>query len=242
MKIKAIILLNFIFLLSCSGEDESTPLQHSVTKLLYAVKLKHTSNQLIYSQEYVFEGGKVVSEKFINGNQPAFNGFTEFQYDENGRVVKEINNGELLKRIVWRNNVAQVYNKNSSLIATFRFKNSKLVEYERSGEGFRKLNYDSNSNVVSMENSNGVFVEFLNYDTAVENPFHLLNSIDILRIDYKPHFKNIFSIEKAYPYRGDDYNFPLTYYDYTYTFNTEGRVKTIEDEKTLIYISEFSYE
>jgi len=57
-----------------------------------------------------------------------------------------------------------------------------------------------------------------------------------------PIFKKYFAVEKVYPYEADDYSFPLTYYDYDYTFDTEGRVFELEDDKTAIYVFKFEYE
>jgi len=104
------------------------------------------------------------------------------------------------------------------------------------------LNYDSNQNIASIENETEIYVEYLNYDLSKRNPLNLIESIGILRIDYKPHFKNIFRTEKVYPFEGDDYSQPLTFYEYSYEFNSENRVYQIEDEKTVIYTQQFEYE
>ena len=45
-----------------------------------------------------------------------------------------------------------------------------------------------------------------------------------------------------YPFEGDDYTQPLTFYEYSYEFNSDNRVYQIEDEKTLIYTQQFEYE
>ena len=56
----------------------------------------------------------------------------------------------------------------------------------------KNLNYDTNQNIVSIENETEIYVEYLNYDLSKRNPLNLIESIGILRIDYKPYFKNIF--------------------------------------------------
>ena len=131
-------------------------------------------------------------------------------------------------------------------ISEFNFNGETLTDYKL---GFytnnirtKNLNYDSNLNIVSIENETEIYVEYLNYDLSKRNPLNFIASIGILRIDYKPYFKNIFGTEKVYPFEGDDYTQPLTFYEYSYEFNSDNRVYQIEDEKTLIYTQQFEYE
>src|SRR5690606_2622594 len=164
------------------------------------------------------------------------------------QVTKEIRDGQIHFYIKWTNDFAQVFDNQDQNISLFNFIGDKLTdyktEYNSNSVRTRILNYDSNQNIVSIENDTEVFVEFIDYSTSKRNPLNLIKSIGILRIDYKPFFKNIFGVEKVYPFEGDDYSFPfpLTFYDYHYEFDSENRVFRIEDDKSLIYIQEFSYE
>jgi hypothetical protein len=116
------------------------------------------------------------------------------------------------------------------------------VGFTTSNIQIKNLNYDSNQNIVSIENETDIYVEYLNYDLSKRNPLSLIHSIGILRIDYKPYFKNIFETEKVYPFEGDDYSQPMRFYEYDYEFDSEDRVYQIENEKSLIYTEQFEYE
>lgn len=248
---KKIILSVFciVSIIACNSDDnlEQINVIKNVTEFKYTLKEKNGTNNLIYTQEYSFDDdGKVISEKYTNFNNPQFNHYSTFEYNTRGQVTKEIRDGQTQFNIVWINDFAEVFNSQDQKISEFKFIDGKLTEYKTefnsNNTRTRKLNYDTNQNVVSIENEIEVFVEFLEYDVTKFNPLNLIKSIGILRIDYKPYFLNIFGIEKTYPFEGDDYSFPLTFYDYSYEFDTENRVFQIEDEKTLIYTQEFSYD
>lgn len=244
---KIIIVFSLILFIGCNKEDTEpeNPI-FSTSYLKYSLRVDN-NNELVYTQEYSFDNnGKVISETFTNANNPQYNHISEFRYNENGKLKSELRNNEIFNSIEWNDNVAEIYNANGQKISDFVFLDDKLIEYRvgfiNNSIRYRKLNYDSNQNVISIENENEIFVEFLDYDTSKLNPLSLIHSIGILRIDYKPFFKNIFGVEKAYPYEGDDYSFPLTFYDYHYTFDLKNRVFEIEDDKTLIYVSKFEYQ
>lgn len=236
-------------IISCNTDDnlDTVNTSENVTDFKYTLKEKNEPNNLVYTQEYTFDDqGRVISEKYTNFYNSQYSYYSTFKYNENGQVTKEIRDGQTQFDIIWTNDLAEVFNSQNQKISEFAFINGKLIEYKTeinsSNVRTRKLNYDTNENIISIENETEVFVEYLEYDSSKLNPLNLIKSIGILRIDYKPYFKNIFQIEKAYPFEGDDYSFPLTYYDYNYVFDDENRVFQIEDEKTLIYTQEFSYE
>jgi len=244
---KIIIIFSLLVLIGCNKEniEPENPIS-SISYLKYSVWVENNNN-LVYTQEYNFDNnGNVIMETFTNANNPQYNHISEFKYNENGRLISELRNNEIFKSIEWNNNVAEVYNVNGQKISEFIFSNDKLIEYRtgfiNNNIQYKKYNYDLEQNIISIENENEIFVEFLDYDTTKLNPLNLIQSIGVLRVYYKPFFKNIFYVEKAYPYEGDDYSFPLTFYDYNYTFDTENRVVEIEDDKTLIYVSKFEYQ
>lgn len=246
---KNLILIFFgLLIIGCSSDDENgKTTENNVTYLKYSVKLKNDPTEIIYVQEYTFnEQGKVISEDYTNINNSQYSHHSTFEYDNNGRIIKEIRNGEVFFNVTWTNNLAEVYNIQNQKIAEFNFNENILTDYKI---GFntnniqtKNLNYNSNQNIVSIENEEGIYVEYLNYNLNKRNPLNLIASIGILRIDYKPYFKNIFNTEKVHPFEGDDYSQPLTYYEYNYEFDSENRVYQIEDEKTLIYTQQFEYE
>ncbi|WP_417857698.1 hypothetical protein [Xanthomarina gelatinilytica] len=246
---KKIILFTFgLLIFGCSSDDEIEPtIENYVTSLKYSLKLKSDPSEIIYIQEYSFdEQGKVISEKYTNINNPQYSHLSTFEYDENGRLIKEIREGEVFSNIIWTNNLAEVYNNQNQKISEFNFSGELLTDYKvgftTSNIQIKNLNYDSNQNIVSIENETEIYVEYLNYDLSKRNPLSLIHSIGILRIDYKPYFKNIFETEKVYPFEGDDYSQPMRFYGYDYVFDSEDRVYQIENEKSLIYTEQFEYE
>jgi hypothetical protein len=246
MKKYAYLFLTLIGLISCTKntiEDINSVSrnQSESYNFIYSVLLKDNSKDSVYRQAYLIENGKVITEKYINFNNSEYNHTSTFEYDNNGRVVKEVRDNQTFNKVVWDNNSAKVFNENNDLIGEFQFNNSKQLISYNDGLTTRFFNYDSNGNIASIATEAGMYVEFLDYDTSKINPLNLLNSIAILRIDYKPNFKNVFKTEKAYPFKGDDFSVPLTFYEYSWTLNSNGFIESMTDEKTLIYRSEFEY-
>ena len=248
---KILLGISALFLFACDTNkneiDDSMFIAETVATLEYTLIEDYDTNDIVHKLKYEFdEEGTVISEDFTNFANPQFNYTSFFDYNDDGRVTKEIRNGQLFKFILWTNNVAKVFDNQNQKLSEFTFVGDKLAKYKTDFDlnnvRIRKLNYDSNNNIVSIENETEVFVEFLDYDTSKTYPLNLIRSIGILRINSKPFFKNIFGTEKAYPYEGDDFSFPLTFFNYYYTFDSENRVHQIEDDKSVIYIQEFIYQ
>jgi hypothetical protein len=243
MKNFTLLILTLSLFTGCSNNDDDNEIQIGIKELSYTLRLKNNPADLIYNQEYTIENEKVLSVKYTNYNNPEFSYFSTFEYDENNRIVKEIREDEIYREIIWINNVAKVYDNQNQLISEFEFTNSLISNYklyEMNGIRIRNLNYDSNDNVISIGDENGVIVEFLDYEPIL-NPLSLISSIDILRIDYKPHFKNVFKTEKVYPFEGEDFSHSLRFYNYQWTLGQDQLIHTMEDEKTAIYTSVFEY-
>src|SRR5690606_23703132 len=96
-----------LLILGCSSDDEiGTTTEDNITSLKYTLKLKNEPNEIIYIQEYTFdERGKVISENYTNINNPQHSHFSTFEYDENGRLIKEIREGEVFSTVIWTNNL-----------------------------------------------------------------------------------------------------------------------------------------
>ena len=245
-KIGFFLFLSLIGLISCSNNSNDEIVKESQNQsenynFIYTVLNKDNSKDSVYRQAYLIDNARVITEKYTNYNNPKYNYISTFEYDNNGRVIKEVRDNQIFTKISWVNNDATVFNKNNVLIGEYQFNNSmQLISYKNDGQ-IRYLNYDSSGNVVSIATKYGIYVEYLDYDTFKTNPLNLINSITILRIDYSPHFKNVFKTEKAYPYKGDDFSVPLSFYKYSWTLNSKGLIETMTDEKTLIYTSKFEY-
>ncbi len=245
---KILILFSLVLLTNCSKNDDivqnSSPIVASSMK--YTVSEDYGNFNDIYSQQYTFDNdGKVISETYTNFFNPQFNYTSTFEYNSQGRIIKEIKNGQLFSAVIWNGNIAELYNNLNQKITEFIFNNEQLIEYNY---GFvsgnlqnHKYNYDTNGNVISEEHQNEVYVEYLNYNTNLSNPLNLIKSIGILRLSYNPYFKNFFETEKAYPYDGGDYITPLTYYGYQNVIDLSNRIISTTDDKTLIYKSKFEY-
>jgi hypothetical protein len=244
-----LIAISLIILTSCSNDEEVVSDVNQIdpaSSMKYIVSENYGNFNDLYSQEYTFDAdGKVLTETFVNNSNPQHNYSSRFEYDSQGKLITEIKNGQVHHRIIWNGNIAELYNDQNQKISDFIFDGEKLTEYNY---GFLngtiinyKYNYDSSNNVISEETQNEVKVEYLNYDTSILNPMNKIKSIGILRLYYKPYFKNFFETEKVHPYTGDDYSFPLTYYDYQYTLDSNNRIVNMTNDKTLIYRERFEY-
>ncbi len=246
MKKYAILFLTLVGLISCSKDNVDEIINNPQNQsdnfnFIYTVLLESNRIDSVYKQEYVIENGKVITEKYTNYNNPEYNHLSTFEYNNDNRVIREIQNNQTFTEITWDNNTARVFNKNKSLIGEFQFNKSNQLTSYNDGRILRFMNYDSNGNVISVETEAGIGVEYIDYDTTKTYPLSLINSISVLRVDYKPYLKNVFKTEKDYPFAGDDFSVPLTYYEYAWTLNSDGLIDEMTDKKTLIYVSKFDY-
>lgn len=246
MKKISILIFVIIGLISCQDDESADDFADDVQvpsldfNFTYLVTYKNDVHDPIIKQEYAIEDGKVLAEKYTNYNNPEYSHLSLFEYDETGRILREIQENKVVKQVVWDDKNAKVYNINNDLIGQFFFNDTmRLESYIENIQRF--LNYDSHGNIISIASEEGIYVEYLDYDSSKVNPLSLIKSIEILRINYKPHFKNVFKTEKVYPYEGDDYSVPMSYYEYIWTLNSNGLIETITNEKTAIYLDKFEY-
>ena len=196
----------------------------------------------IHSSEYSFDAdGNVLAEKYISNDNPEQSFFSTFQYDANGRILSETRNNHIVSQVIWNGNTAIVYNNSNNYPITFVFINGNLSEVTSTNSDSYRINYDVNNNIISEERNNEVFVEYLNYNLTVPNPTNVLKSIAILRYNSRAFSNNTFETKKAYPYEGDDFSIPLTYYQFQYTLDEDNRVTAITDDETSIYKTYFEY-
>ena len=241
-----IILLTLVAIsfLGCQKEDDiinENRNQNFDYNFVYIIMHKAHPHDTIYKQEYSIVDGLVLAEKYTNYNNPEYNHISTFEYDDNGKILREIRDDKIFKQVVWNKNSAKVYNLNDDLIGEFNFNDQMtLLSYKRNG--LKVLNYDSTGNIEAEATEAGTFVEYLDYDYSIINPLSRINSISILRLDYKPHFKNVFKTQKEYPYEGDDYSVALSFYDYSWILNSNGLIETVTNEKTALYMEKFEYQ
>jgi hypothetical protein len=220
-----------------------------VASLLVRVRYREgtlSEGELIHSESYELEEGRVTHAEFTNFSSPEYSGTSSFEYDDEGRLLAASIDGEPSSSVVWEESSAVVYNASGGVYATLTFEGDRILTYGQmgpAGEAISLYSYDANGNVASLETPPGVlYAEYLDYDTSKTNPLYLIRSIAMLRISQRPHFRNIFATERVQPIEGDDFSIGLADYQYSYTFDDQGRVATVEDESSLIYTTEFEYD
>lgn len=130
MKNLIILILGLLIAGRNSDEKINTLTENNETYLKYSVRLKNAPTEIVYIQEYSFdENGKVVSEKYTNINNPEYNHFSTFKYN-NGRILQEIRDGEVFLNIIWTNELAEVYNIQNQKISKFNFNGEILTDYK----------------------------------------------------------------------------------------------------------------
>ena len=239
MKKIILLLITLVVFSSCTSDNENNITSSSSLKII----ITNTSEEnTLQTLEYFFNTeGKVIKETFINTTNPEYNSVSTFQYDNLGRVSKEIRNNEIVTTVVWNGSTATLLgnNTNGNPSISYTFLNEKVIESNFMGT-IHKYNYDGNDNVISEEQADSVFVEYLNYDTTLLNPMYLIKSIGVLRMSSNPYFKNFYQTKKAYPYQGDDYFFPLTYFQFQKTVSNDNKIIKITNNENF-YTSKFEY-
>ena len=241
MKKLILSIITFIVIISCSSNDGNNT---TSTSTLKEIVTDSSEENIIHTKEYFFDSdGKVLKEVFNSIIFPQYNSTSTFEYDNQGRVIKEIRNNELIINVVWSGNVATLYGNPIDLSVnnalSYTFLNDKVIESHFMGD-IHKFNYDENDNVISEVQADTVFVEYLDYDTTVTNPMHLIKSIGVLRMHSNPYFKNFFQTKKVYPYQDDDYSTPIQYFQFEKFVDSENRIIKIDNEENH-YISRFEY-
>lgn len=242
-----IIIFCFLIIISCSPEEnDATDDYNSVSILKYSLYEKYGDEGLLFTREYsINEDGKVMYETINDYIPTTATSFSAFEYDNQGRIIKQKTDGLVSRTVKWTGEKAEVYNGSDQKMSEFIFSGDKLLE-SRTGfiDGairYLKYNYDSNGNIKGIEDEAGPKYEYLDYDTSTLYPLYLTRSMGILRMQNRPFFKNNFAIKKVYPFQADDYFSPLTLYNFTYTYYSDNKLKSINDEESA-YVSKFSYD
>lgn len=211
--------------------------------------LKDT-NELLSTVDFYFDrSGKVVKSIYTDPDDPQNSSVSFYEYDVNGRLIKEIKDNVVYMSVVWHNDgdnvIAEVFNVNGEKIYEYIYLNDLLMEsrygYHNNHIQCRKYHYDANQNIISFDNGRGGFVRFSDYDTNVFNPYSLLKSIGMLSVQARPYYKNIYRVKTISAFQGDDYYQPETSYNYHYTIDAHNRVVEKSDDLTLIYVDKFEY-
>ena len=192
--------------------------------------------------------GKVIEENYDSRQQYVPSYTSEFKYNEAGQVIKELRNGVIYRYVEWTGNQANVFDKLCNKWSAFIFENDRMVQHTYGEPNFGKveytLEYDNAGHVISIEDTyTGVPSEFLEFNTEVENPFYLLNSISILRFELRPFMQFTHGIEKRNEYQILDVLYTLAFFDVTYELDSIGRVSKIDNERYRFrFTNEFSYD
>ena len=209
--------------------------------LLYEVHTTGDPTDVLYAQQYTLSAGKVLSEEYTNYMNPEYSHSSTFSYDEEGRVIEENQDGTITS-ISWEGNTAKIYLFDGDMLAHLELEGDKILVSQRyNGDSVPEITsfgYDDSENVISIESPQGTLKTlFLDYNMNKMYPLHLIRSISILRMSYRAHFRNIFSIEQQQPFEGDDFSIGLSDYQYTYTFDEQGRVAIFSSLSTLVVTS-----
>lgn len=243
---KILPILISILVFACTTNDLEI-VEETKTQLTYTLRHSYEPYDVIHTKEYVLgDNGKVLSENYTSITNPQYSYSSTFEYNENGQIIRELRDGETKLYVKWSGNTAEVFNYLDIKINEFVFADNRPIEHKRvfdpNNIQVKKFNYDTDGNVISIENETEVFLEFLNYDLDSLNPFYLIKSIGILKTDHQIFFKNVFGVEKVYGYEADDFTMPTNYYDYYYELDVDNRIIEIENDKNLIYTQVFEYE
>ncbi len=246
---KFALLLSLLSLFACKKDNiEENSQPNSVTHLISSIRYidnPYNGGELLSRTDYEIDNtGKVISSTSIDVNNPTISYTSQYEYYSDGRLKCQKMNGIVVRNVVWNNNVASVF-KNNRKITESTFSNNGLVtqvrgNFVRNNISTQTFRYDSNENLVSIADDNGIYVEFLNYDLAKNNPLHLLKSL-LPFLDYYSYSKNIFYTKKVYPSNDEDSVSPMMFYQYHYTFDANGRVFEAHDDDSLIYIKKYEY-
>ena len=246
---KKILLVILSTLLGCSSDDCNVNVNSTsaISYMKIVEQYKEPGSPPFSIKEYNFDSnGKVVKEIFTNNTYPIYSYTSTFEYDEQNRLIKEFKNGQLSLKVIWTGNVAELFSSTNTKYAEFTFANGKLLNYkwgyaQQAPITTIKYNYDNNDNVISIEKDNEVYVEYLQYQSDILNPLHLLKSIQTVRSSFNYNFKNAFNVERLYGYNGSDFIFQTTNYEYFRTLDSNNRVISATDMKTLIYKTTYEY-
>lgn len=170
---------------------------------------------------------------------------SEFKYNADGKVIKEIRNG-LYRYVEWLDNQANVYDKECNKRGEFIFENDLLVRHKsisiNNQEYNSTLKYDNMGNLISITDDQiNIPYEYLDFNTDIENPFHLLNSINILRFELKTFMRFRHETEKRNEQVIEHVTYPLAFYDLTYELDSIDRVIKIDNQK-YFHTEIFSYD
>ena len=206
---------------------------------------KGNESAVINSTTYTFSNGRPVSINYENIANPEYNSNKIFQYDENDRVIAELEGGETVQSVAWDGEVATLINSDGNAYGEAELEDGNVIRYTTLGEGesiSTFYSHDADGNVIAVESPEGELLrEFLSFNIEKTHPTHLLKSIAPIRITSAPFFTHIYETMRVQPIEGDDFSTELTDYTFEYTFDENGRVKTIEDNLSAIYTTWYQY-
>jgi hypothetical protein len=255
MKKKILILTIMFLFISCNENtidisDSTGSINIDVSDFKYALTNNH-NNDTIYTFTYDFDGdGKLISETYFNYfNQNNY--FSQFLYDNIGRLTDEYRDGKLFTKILYINDILEIYrysDTNSFKIAEIKYENKNLVRFtygfENNNTYTLSFDFDSEGDVILKRTEEKTLEEYLEYNKKLINPFFRLKSIEALFIlrNYIPISKYVYKTNQVYPTVGDDYSTSMQYYDLYYETDENFRIIKITGGQSLIYAELFKYD
>ena len=226
----------------CIPTVRLNPPDHNYSKLVltqtYRNNYADTSWQRIYSFD---ELKRVKSEEYKDHNFSYTNYISEFVYDENNLVIEEIRGDSVYRSICWEKDSARYYDTLDESNYNLVFDDNKLIQIN---SGFRTVSYEYNfeEDTVSIDVDGELRTDLLDFDEQVLNPYHLLKTIGVIQYwNSYPFLKNIHHVEKRYPFKELDVNYPLRYIENKFFLDSMNRVSRIERDKLSIYAVHFEY-
>lgn len=235
-------ILPFLILLLFAGCSKESSL-YPETILKETLSSAMRPEEIVYTKKYHLVGNLVASmEYWFYTWESSIKIF--FQYDNSGRIIREVRDGKIIKSVHWETDYAKVLDEKGNLYAEVYFEKQRIVKFKRYDGGFDGeviITYNHDGNLSKIGDVERTTREYLEYDLSIQNPYYLLNSIAVLRLDLSCFSKNINYKKWACEEVGDDYTIPDRIIELEYTFHPDGQVKTIWTSQSGIYLTHFEY-
>ncbi len=197
--------------------------------------------KVIHEKKYGFdEAGRTIWSSYNNVNNPEHSYTSEYEYDLEGRLIREIRDGLEFMRVEWNGPLVEVFNKNQDKIFEYQLNDQGLpVSKQRGMQNGHRIEetyeYDSEMNLITVLTGGEETRGYRAYDTDILNPLYKLKSIFPLGgWGTSEMSKNIHQEEWVYV-ENDGGEEQLVEDDVSYEFDEHERVIAITDGLSVIY-------
>ena len=130
------------------------------------------------------------NNNITNISNPQYSHLSTFEYDENGRIIKEIREGEVFFNVIWTNNFAEVYNNIGMIFSDLMRFDEAILSYNKAIK--LKPNHEkSYNNLGNLLNSLGKYNEATAaYHQAIKIKSNYARAYSnlLLNLNYKTNF------------------------------------------------------